>query len=316
MRHHVVDVAVSIVQAQDGRVLLAERTARQIAGGFWELPGGKIEPGETPAQAAARELDEEIGIQAHALRPWIAYEHAFRTKTVRLHFFRVDSWTGTPAGKEGQRVAWVNPSAPEVAPVLPSNDRALMALALPPVYVLPQAPGPRAPLSFLERLPALLTQGARMIRLDAPQASPDQRMVLARRAMSLASPYGAQLLLTGSAQEALRAGATGLHSSASALRRLSARPAVKLWGVSCHDQSDLQAACALGADFAVVSPVLSPVLSPSACGARSPVGWEGFQRLAMAAPIPVYAAGGVTADMIDDARGRGGAGVAVTDPIH
>jgi len=97
----VVDVAVCVVQKPDGQVLLTERTPRQVAAGFWEMPGGKIEPGETPAQAAARELQEETGLAATGLTPWIAYEHQFNTRRLRLHFFRTRAWQGTPRGGRG-----------------------------------------------------------------------------------------------------------------------------------------------------------------------------------------------------------------------
>ena len=79
----IVDVAACIVRSPDGRVLMAERTAGQISPGFWELPGGKVDPGETPRAAAARELNEEVGRSAEATRPWIAYEHAFPLRRVR-----------------------------------------------------------------------------------------------------------------------------------------------------------------------------------------------------------------------------------------
>ncbi|MBW3646140.1 MAG: NUDIX domain-containing protein, partial [Actinobacteria bacterium] len=69
----VVDVAVGVLRAPDGRVLLAERKAGKDAAGFWELPGGQVDPGESPAQAAARELLEEVGVRALELAPWRFY---------------------------------------------------------------------------------------------------------------------------------------------------------------------------------------------------------------------------------------------------
>ena len=89
---------------------MAERTPGQVSPGFWELPGGKIDAGESAEQAAIRELDEEIGIRALAVRPWIAYEHVFPLRRIRLHFFKVERWEGTPHGREGQRLAWIDPA--------------------------------------------------------------------------------------------------------------------------------------------------------------------------------------------------------------
>ncbi len=310
MQLPVVDVAVSIVQSPDGRVLLAERTARQVAAGFWELPGGKIDSGETAPEAARRELDEEIGIVPHELRPWAAYEHAFRTKRVRLHFFRVTGWDGNPQGREGQRLAWVDPASPSVAPVLPSNERVLAALGLPPLYAVAHASDYGGPEGFLARLPTLLAAGVRLLRLCEPAMAPDQRIAFARRVASAARPHGARVLLEGSALASRRAGVDGVHATQAELHRLDARPPVPLWSASCHDGADLARAVALGADMAVLSPVLACSQQPK----RPLLGWEGFARLARASPIPVYAQGGLSPASLDHARAAGGAGIACPSP--
>lgn len=308
MQLPVIDVAASIVRAPDGRVLLAERTARQIAAGFWELPGGKIDQGETAAQAAARELLEEIGIIAERSRPWMRYEHAFPTRRIRLNFFQVERWHGTPHGREGQRLAWIDPAAPAVAPVLPSNHRVLRALALPPLYVVTHATQAAGQSAFLERLPLLLAAGVRLISVCEPHLTPDQRIGFARRVAAIARPYGAQILLAGSCLEAQRAGATGVHSTAREVRRLSARPPVALWIASCHDEPDLRRAAALGADAAILSPILP-------CGSNphlSPIGWDGLRQLAAAAPMPVYARGGMTPTLLGHATQCGAAGIVLS----
>jgi len=280
-----VDVAVSIVRSTEGRVLLAERTARQIAAGFWELPGGKIDPGETPAQAAARELDEEIGITARVLRPWIVYEHAFKRKRVRLHFFRIDEWVGTPHGREGQRLAWVDPALPHVQPVLPSNDRALTALGLSAECLITPGGDPGLARVFLASLPEALHYGVRLIGVREPHLTADQRIALARRVVELARPFNAHVVLSGSVLQARRAGATGLYSAAADLRRFTTRPPVRLWAVSCRDAADAEQAVAFGADVAVLSP--SEANAPDRD--RPPLNSDGLGRLASAIQIPLYA---------------------------
>lgn len=299
----VVDVAACIVRSGDGRVLLAERSARQVSAGFWELPGGKIDRGETPPRTAARELYEEVGIEAHSLAPWAAYEHRFPTKRVRLRFFRVDDWTGTPHGREGQRVAWVDPAAPQL-PLLPSNDRVLLGLGLPPLYL---QTGNGALRQFLGELPAALSAGVRLIGVHEPQLAPDQRVAFVRRVADIGHPFGAHVLLAGSALEAQRAGATGVHSTAHDLRRGVARPPVRLWAVSCRDSEDLDRAISAGADFAVVSPVFA-----SGASADRPLGWDGLRALTSRSSIPIYAHGGVTAALLAQARRAGAVGIAAS----
>jgi 8-oxo-dGTP diphosphatase len=303
----VIDVAASIVHAPDGRVLLAERTADQISAGFWELPGGKIDAGETAREAAERELQEEVGIVPLSMQPWIAYEHTFPTKRVRLQFFRVDAWKGEPRGLEGQRMAWVDPTAPSVAPILPSNVRVLLAFGLSPIYFVVQPRNDVERQSFLAQLPALLARGIQLLQIRDPYTSSDQRIAFARRVNAIARPFAARILLTGSALEARRAGLIGIHSTAHELRRLSERPPVQLWAAACHDAADLARAVSLGADLAVVSPVL-----PASAHPHRPLGWDGLQRLTQTAPIPVFAQGGMTPAHLEQARRAGAAGVATS----
>jgi 8-oxo-dGTP diphosphatase len=303
----VVDVAVSVVRAADGSVLLAERTPRQIAAGFWEFPGGKIDPGETALRAAARELAEEVGIEARRLRPRIVYGHTFRTKRVRLHFFDVLEWSGTPSGREGQRLAWVDPGDPGVAPILPSNERLLAALGLPPLCF---ASGEDAdPGAFVQALPRALTAGVRLILARAPRLAPDQRVAFARRVGTLARPFGAQVLLGAKPLDAQRAGVAGLVSCACETARLSARPGVGLWAATCATPADLAHALALGADLVLAS----PVLGDADADGNAAIGWEGLRRLAEACPVPLYAAGGTNVESLPLARAAGAAGVVATD---
>ncbi len=307
MRAPAVAVAVSIVRDAGGRVLLAQRTARQVSAGFWELPGGKIDAGESAARAAARELHEEIGIEAQALRPWTVYEHAFPRKRVRLHFFRVEAWRGEPRGKEGQRLAWVDPAAPAVGPVLPSNRRILAQLALPPVYAVVGPDDTSDVDALFARLARALRAGLRLIQLRTAQGRADQCVQLARRIAALAHPFGARVMLAASALAARRAGADGVHSPAPELRRTTARPPVDLWSASCHDAADLARAVALGADFAVISPVLATASHPG----HVPLGYDGLRRQVAATTIPVYAQGGMKLANLDEALRAGACGIAL-----
>ena len=63
MPDNIIDVAVGVLLRPDGTVLLGNRPADKPWPGWWELPGGKLEPGETVLQALARELHEELGIE-------------------------------------------------------------------------------------------------------------------------------------------------------------------------------------------------------------------------------------------------------------
>ncbi|MGH9164807.1 MAG: Nudix family hydrolase [Acidimicrobiales bacterium] len=303
-----VDVAVGVLRAPDGRVLLAERKAGKDAAGFWELPGGQVEAGESAAQAAARELFEEVGVQAHELAPWRVYEHDFPAKRLRLHWFHVRRWSGEPKGREGQRLAWVDPAGPTVGPLLPSNEFVLSTLALPELVAVARVKhAPGAIDDLLARIPSLAAGGLRLLIVRAAELAPGQRVQLTRRLRQLRRGTGLRMLLSGTALEARQAGACGLHSTAAALAGLLERPPTRLWAVSAHNARDLERANALGADVAILSPVLPTASHPG----HQPLGWDGLQALVAASPVLVYAQGGLGPGDIDAARAAGALGVAV-----
>jgi 8-oxo-dGTP diphosphatase len=301
----VVEVAVCVVQTPDGRVLLAERTSRQMAAGFWELPGGKIEAGEAPAQAAARELTEETGLTPVGVTPWLSYEHQFPTKRLRLHFFRTLGWQGSPHGREGQRLAWVDPRAPHVGPVLPSNNRALFALSMPRAYMVADFSAHSSSDGFLASVHDALSGGATLMRVRMTAISPGQTASLLARVAGLAAAFPAASILSSTTMDARRAGLAGVHSGTSALRQLTARPPVRLWSATCHDEADLARAVWLGADFVVLSPIL---YDPDLPGQAS-IGWDGLRRYVAASPVRIYAHGGLTQADAQAARQAGAAGL-------
>ena len=91
-----IEVAAAVLVRPDGAFLLAQRPAGKVYAGYWEFPGGKIEPGEAADAALARELHEELGIDVVTAYPWITREHVYEHGHVRLNFFRVTEWTGEP----------------------------------------------------------------------------------------------------------------------------------------------------------------------------------------------------------------------------
>ena len=120
----VVDVAVGVLIRPDGDFLLTSRPPGKVYEGYWEFPGGKLEPGESVEAALRRELQEEIGVTIGTVHPWkvemVDYPHAL----VRLNFCKVFEWTGELQMHEGQSHAWqslpvsVEPVLPGTVPVL------------------------------------------------------------------------------------------------------------------------------------------------------------------------------------------------------
>lgn len=104
----VIKVAVGIIINAQHHVLVALRPAHNPHGGLWEFPGGKFEVNETPQQALARELSEEIGVIATCMSPLIKVQHDYGVIKVELDTWRVDKFLGKPFGREGQSIRWVD----------------------------------------------------------------------------------------------------------------------------------------------------------------------------------------------------------------
>jgi 8-oxo-dGTP diphosphatase len=115
-----VDVAVGVLIDGEGRFLMTSRPTGKVYADHWEFPGGKLESGETVAQALRRELNEELGIDIGQAHPWqvemVDYPHAL----VRLHFCKVYEWAGEFEMREGQAMAWEQLPV-QVRPVLPGT---------------------------------------------------------------------------------------------------------------------------------------------------------------------------------------------------
>lgn len=124
----VTEVAVGVLFLPDGRFLLTSRPAGKVYAGYWEFPGGKLETGESVAQALRRELQEELGITIGAVQPWkteyVDYPHAL----VRLNFCKVQDWTGELQMREGQAFSWEGLPV-QAMPVLPGTVPVLQWLA-------------------------------------------------------------------------------------------------------------------------------------------------------------------------------------------
>ncbi len=293
-----IEVAAAVLERPDGAFLLAQRPAGKVYAGYWEFPGGKVEPGEAPAQALARELHEELGIDVRRAYPWIVRVYTYPHGTVRLNFFRVASWDGEPHPREDQAIVWQRHGALTAAPMLPANAPVLAALSLPFEYAITDAARfGIAPM--LERLECRLAGGLKLLQIREPALSPADRDLFTEQAIGLAHRYGCRVLT-----KLPHSGADGRHFTAAELMRLAERPAEGLAAASCHTRAELERALALQLDFAVLGPVREKA------GAAA-LGWEAFAAIARGTSIPIYAIGGLHVDDLETAWRHGAHGVAM-----
>jgi len=288
----VIQVAAAVIERPDGAFLLAQRPAGKVYAGYWEFPGGKIEPGEAAAAALARELHEELGIGIGEAYPWITRVYTYPHGTVRLQFFRVYEWQGDPHPREDQAISWQQPGAGMAAPMLPANAPILAALALPDEYAVTNAAQYGAA-AMLSRMETRLRQGLKLIQIREPGFA--EKDTFTRQAIELAHRYGCKVMV----KEPFP-GADGIHYTAAELMKLGTKQG--LTAASCHTKEELDRAAALGLDFVVLGPVRDK--APA-------LGWDKFRALAHLASIPVYAIGGLTREDLLHARRAGAHGVAM-----
>ena len=301
------EVVAAVLFKPDGSYLLAQRPAGKAYAGYWEFPGGKVEPGESLEAAIGREIREELDIEVIAAHPWLTRTHVYEHASVRLHFMRVREWRGTPQGLDGQQFSFQAPGHETVAPMLPANGPILKAVALPQVYGVTQAYALGIE-KFMIRLEAALTNGLRLVQVREKEMASDQLREFARAVVARCHAHGARALINGNAALAQEVEADGVHLTAWQLMQIQSRPCFDLVGASVHTRAELDHAIKLGCDFAVLGPVLSTPTHPDATG----IGWNGFDAIANDAAIPVFAIGGLLApDLYPHAWQHGAHGIAM-----
>lgn len=104
-----VQVVAAVIE-RDGKILIGRRKATQSHPLKWEFPGGKVEPGETPPKALARELEEELDIRSAAGDEITRYEYTYPGKNpIVLIFFRVTGFSGEPRNRIFEELRWEAP---------------------------------------------------------------------------------------------------------------------------------------------------------------------------------------------------------------
>lgn len=290
-----------------GRILIAQRPPGKHLAGSWEFPGGKLEQGESPEAALARELDEELGIAVEPLsfEPLIRVPWSYGDKGMCLEAIVVRAWSGEPVALDAAAIDWRLPA--DIDPVLlaPADRPILAALKLPEHY--PIMPPDVSVDEACTLIRVAFARGERLLQWRVPTASATASREAILSLLPDVERFGASLLLNRDIDTA-RALGLGVHLSSEELRGLRERPLpwTQWVGASCHDADELALASKLGCDFATLSPVMPTRSHPDA----EPLGWPRFARLAEAASLPVFALGGVGPADVAEARMHAAQGIA------
>jgi 8-oxo-dGTP diphosphatase len=308
----VVDVAVGVVLRDDGAVLLGQRPAGKPYAGWWEFPGGKLEAGESVADALARELHEELGLEDVVSTPWVVRGHVYPHATVRLWFRRVRRWRGEPRPREGQTLAWRPSHAIDLDPLLPASLAPIGWLRLPSHYRISCAAElgveafERALGRALDALADTRAPAPLLLQLREPGLPEADLLRLFTRLRAWRKTRPLQVLVNSRHPASLALAVDGVHLTARDLAAATVRPPGRWVGASCHAGTALLRADALGCDVAVLGPV-----SPTASHPGAPtLGFDGLAREIAATPLPVYALGGLGTGDLVAAESAGAHGVA------
>lgn len=305
----------ALITDPKGRILMARRLVGRDFAGYWEFPGGKIDPGETPEAALMRELKEELGIDAHIDEQVIVVpQHS--PKALKLDVRRVRHWSGTPKGLDGQALAWV-PLGKIAQYAVPPPDVSVIASLLEPdlLWITPSVSDAGGSEAWLTRLREVLALGVKRIQLRPQMGAADatDETLIIRSAAKLCQAASIDISINANIPLAKELGC-GVHLKSSQL--LFAQDELQALGIplsaSCHSAEELTRAKEIGCRYALLGPVAQTRSHPN----TPPMGWTSFFDIRGHAPaLPTYALGGMTPADMDTARLHGAQGIATISGI-
>ena len=110
---------------KEGRILVGQRPENNSLAGLWEFPGGKIELGESPEEALARELSEELGIEAQIGELKLSVTHSYNDVGIVILFYEVLYWKGEPKSKHHLMLEWIYPEELKDRSIPDANKKVL-----------------------------------------------------------------------------------------------------------------------------------------------------------------------------------------------
>ncbi len=113
-----IEVALGVLINGSNELLLSRRPDHGFMSGYWEFPGGKLEPGEAPIDALVRELSEELDITFQLPEYIDVFSHEYPDRHVKLHVWKIKNFSPTPRGAEGQVTRWLSLKDLENLPLL------------------------------------------------------------------------------------------------------------------------------------------------------------------------------------------------------
>jgi len=129
-KRELLSIAIGILRNTKNEVLLGKRMKGKNLKGYWEFPGGKIKPDETPEEALFREFQEELGIEIGRSKKMESISYQYDQYDVLLMPFKIIDYVGNPAGLEGQELMWCATDQLKEIEILPADQSLVEKLAV------------------------------------------------------------------------------------------------------------------------------------------------------------------------------------------
>jgi len=300
----IIKAVVGVLRNESGQLLIAKRQDHQFMAGFWELPGGKIEDGETTEETIIRELNEELGIKVNALSLHQTMQHTYADRTVELCIYNIDQYQNTPLGIEGQQIAWVSIQDLKNYRLLPTMKTFISSITLPNKYWITPSTNHQSE-SWMKKFDEKITQDISLIQLRS-KTMLDNHFIAELH--DKCKQHNVKLLINTIDKSFDEPHCDGWHITTGEMLKLNKNPCDenKLLGASTHSLDEALKAQEIGADFVVISPVQATQTHPDTI----PIGWKAAEEVVRKLNIPVYFLGGMGLEDLDKTLKIGAQGIA------
>jgi 8-oxo-dGTP diphosphatase len=297
-----IEVVVGIIHNSNNEVFIAKRQKNQFMSDYWELPGGKVEPGEDHVNAIKRELFEETGITVKNCKLVQKIQHIYPEKTINLSVYSIDDYLGGPVGFEGQEITWSSADKFKNFKLLPTMWRIIHKFSLPKFYWI--TPDNHQSDKVFNECKKRLSNGIKFIQLRS-KTSLDTTYI--EKIHRLCRENQAKLILN-TPNKTFNETCDGWHLSSLELMSLKERPVIeeKLIGASTHGIDEALHAENISADYISLSPIEKTLTHPNSI----PLGWKDASDIIEKCNLPVFLLGGMNKELVEKALSIGAQGVA------
>jgi 8-oxo-dGTP diphosphatase len=301
-------ICIGVVVNQQQQVLVGERKQGTHLQGYWEFPGGKVEPHESFKMALRRELFEEIGIQARSMSKLIELQHHYEDRQLHFQLFKITDYSGQVRSVEAQALRWVSSSQLKTLNFPTANAAMIDTLSLPVKYMIADQDVLKDQLMAVAR--KQLNAGISLIQYRANSENKSSYISHAKQLKSLCGDFGATLICNGDLAWVDEVGAHGAHLNSRRLHEVSRQPTkyeqLEFFSASCHSEEEVAMANKIGVRCILLGAVNQTISHADS----NAIGWSRFSQLCFLANCPVYALGGMSLTDVQNARVHGAQGIA------